>query len=64
MTEIAPYPELAAAGALPPELQSYTEFAIGVAVRSSRAAAAGAVAKFLTSTEAAPIFRAKFVEVR
>jgi molybdate transport system substrate-binding protein len=64
VTEIMPYPELAVAGALPAELQSYTEFAIGVSAKSSRAAAAGAVAKFLTSAEAAPIFRAKYVEVR
>jgi molybdate transport system substrate-binding protein len=64
VTEIKPYPELEVAGALPAELQSYTEFSIGVAATSNDAAAAGAVVKFLTSAEAAPTFRAKYVEVR
>jgi molybdate transport system substrate-binding protein len=64
MTEIVPYPELAVAGELPAGLQSYTEFSVGVAATSNDAAAAGAVVRFLTSAEAAPTLRAKYVEVR
>jgi molybdate transport system substrate-binding protein len=64
VTEIKPYPELEMVGPLPASLQSYTEFSIGVAAKSSDAAAAGAVVKFLTSDAAKPTFRAAYVEVR
>lgn len=62
--EIKSFPELEVAGALPAELQSYTDFYIGVAAKSGDAKAAGAVVKFLTSAAAAPTFKAKYVEVR
>ena len=64
VTEIKPYPELEVAGPLPPDVQSYTEFYIGVAHGSSDDLAAGAVVKFLTSDAAKPTFKAAFVEVR
>lgn len=64
ITEIKPYPGLEVAGPLPPDVQSYTEMYMGVAAKSSDAAAASAVIKFLTSDAAKPTFRAAMVEVR
>ena len=64
VTEIAPYPELVVAGALPAELQSYTDFYIGVSAKSADRIDAAAVVKFLTSAAAKPTFAAKYVEVR
>jgi molybdate transport system substrate-binding protein len=64
-TEIGPYPGIEMIGPLPADLQSYTEFSIGVAAKSGNAAAAGAVVRYLTSdAEAKAMFRAAFVEVR
>jgi molybdate transport system substrate-binding protein len=64
VSEIAPYPELSVAGALPAELQSYTDFYIGVSAKSADHIDAAAVVKFLTSAEAKPVFTKKYVEVR
>jgi molybdate transport system substrate-binding protein len=63
-TEIGPYPGIEMIGPLPPDVQSYSTFEMGVAARSSNAAAAGAVVKFLTSDAAKAAFRSAFVEVR
>jgi molybdate transport system substrate-binding protein len=64
VSEIAPYPELSVAGALPAELQSYTDFYIGVSAKSADHIDAAAVVKFLTSAEAKPVFTKRYVEVR
>jgi molybdate transport system substrate-binding protein len=63
-TEIGPYPGIEMIGPLPPDVQSYSAFEMGVAAKSSNAAAAGAVVRFLTSDAAKATFRAAFVEVR
>jgi hypothetical protein len=64
VSEIAPYLELSVAGALPAELQSYTDFYVGVSAKSADHIDAAAVSKFLTSAEAKPVFTKKYVEVR
>lgn len=62
-TEIGPYPGIEMIGPLPPDVQSYSTFEIGVAAKSASAAAAEAVVKFVTSDAAKPTFRAAYVEV-
>ena len=64
ITEIKPYPGLELVGPLPADVQNYTEFYVGVATKSSDAAAAAAVVKYITSDAAKPVFRAASVEVR
>jgi molybdate transport system substrate-binding protein len=64
ITEIKPYPGLELAGPLPADVQSYTEFYLGVAAKSSEATAAAAVVKYITSDAAKPTFRAAMLEVR
>src|SRR6267154_745754 len=44
-------------GALPPELQSYVKFAIGVGAASKELEAARALVRFLTSSAVAPTFK-------
>ena len=49
-------------GGLPPELQSYVKFAIGVGAASKELEAARALVRFLTSSAVAPTFKAKGME--
>jgi molybdate transport system substrate-binding protein len=51
-------------GPLPPDLQSYINFAAGVATNSRDADAAKALIKFITSPAAAPTLRSKAMEPR
>jgi molybdate transport system substrate-binding protein len=46
-------------GPLPPELQSYTVFHSGVSAASKHAAAAKALAQYLTTPAAAALFKSK-----
>jgi len=62
--EIRFFPGLELAGALPSDLQGYTDFAAGVAARTGNAQAAAAMLRFLVSPAATAIFRAKDVEAR
>jgi molybdate transport system substrate-binding protein len=47
---------------LPPELQSYVKFSIGVSAASKEPQAARALVQFLTSPAVAPAFKAKGLE--
>jgi molybdate transport system substrate-binding protein len=49
-------------GGLPPELQRYVKFAIGVGAASKELEAARALVRFLTSSAVAPTFKAKGME--
>jgi molybdate transport system substrate-binding protein len=49
-------------GGLPPEVQSYVRFSIGVSTAAKDPQAARALARFLTSPAAAPAFKAKGLE--
>ena len=49
-------------GGLPPEVQSYVNFAIGVSAASKEPEAARALVRFLTSPAVTPAFKAKGVE--
>ena len=49
-------------GGLPPELQSYVKFSIGVSAGSKAPEAARALVRYLTSPEVAATFRAKGME--
>jgi molybdate transport system substrate-binding protein len=49
-------------GGLPPGLQSYVKFAIGVSTASKEPAAARALLRFLTSPAVTPAFKAKGME--
>jgi molybdate transport system substrate-binding protein len=49
-------------GGLPPELQNYVKFSIGVSAASKSPEAARALQKFLTSPAAMPVFQAKGLE--
>jgi molybdate transport system substrate-binding protein len=52
------------AGPVPADLQSYINFAAGVATNSHNAVAANALIKFITSPAAAPTLKAKALEPR
>jgi molybdate transport system substrate-binding protein len=52
------------AGPLPGDLQSYVNFAAGVATNTHNAAAAKALLRFITAPAAAPILKAKGLEPR
>lgn len=64
VSEIAPYVELSVAGALPAELQSYTDFYIGISAKSADHIDAAAAVEFLTSDAAKLTLKAKYVEAR
>jgi molybdate transport system substrate-binding protein len=49
-------------GGLPPELQNYVKFSIGVSAASKSPEAARALQKFLTSPAVMPVFQAKGLE--
>jgi molybdate transport system substrate-binding protein len=49
-------------GLLPQELQSYSTFALGVSASTKESEAAQALVRFLTSSEAAPVIKAKGME--
>jgi len=49
-------------GGLPPELQNYVKFSIGVSAASKSPEAARALRKFLTSPAVMPVFQAKGLE--
>ena len=49
-------------GGLPPQLQSYVRFAIGVSTASKEPQASRALQRFLTSPSVAPAFKAKGLE--
>jgi molybdate transport system substrate-binding protein len=57
--EILPYPEISLVGPLPPELNAHIDMAVAVSARSTNPEDANAFVHFVTSTEAAPIWKAK-----
>jgi molybdate transport system substrate-binding protein len=63
-TEIAPYPGIEMIGPLPPDVQSYSTFEMGVSAKSASTGTTSAVVRFLTSDAAKATFRAAYVEVR
>jgi molybdate transport system substrate-binding protein len=62
ISEILPYPGVELAGPLPPDIQTYTTFAGGVAAASKNADAAAALIKFLTAPAAGAVIKAKGME--
>ena len=62
MGVIMEMPEADFVGGLPPEVQSYVRFSIGVSSASKEPEAARAVVRFLTSPAAIPTFKAKGME--
>src|SRR5262245_15024271 len=59
ISEILPYPGAELVGPLPAEIQLYTVFSAGRAAAPKDADATAALIKFLTSPDAAPVFKAK-----
>jgi len=59
ISEILPYAGAELVGPLPAEIQLYTVFSAGVAPAPKDAGATAALIKFLTSPDAAPVFKAK-----
>src|SRR5262245_7974718 len=62
VSEILTYAGAEVGGMLPPEVQLFTDFSLGVASKDSQPA--GALVKFLTTPEAAAVIRAKGLESR
>ena len=63
-SEILPVHGIELVGPLPEALQGYVNFAAGVAVGAHDPAAANAVIQFLKGPSAAPVYKAKGMEVR
>lgn len=63
-SEILPVHGIELVGPLPEALQGYVNFAAGVAVEAHDPAAANAVIQFLKGPSAAPVYKAKGMEVR
>src|SRR5262245_2893968 len=59
ISEILPYAGAELVGPLPAEIQLVTVFSLGVAPAPKDAGATAALIKFLTSPDAAPVFKAK-----
>ena len=57
--EILPYPEISLVGPLPPELNAHIDMAAAVSTRSSAPNDAVSFVRFVTSAEAAPVWKAK-----
>jgi len=62
MGVIMEMPEADFVGGLPPEVQGYVKFGIGVSAASKEAEASRALVRFLTSPGATPAFKAKGME--
>jgi molybdate transport system substrate-binding protein len=62
ISEILPYPGVALAGPLPPDIQTYTVFSGGISAAAKNAEAAATLIKFLTSPEAKAVIRSKGME--
>ena len=62
MPRISGVPGIDVVGPLPPELQTHIGFAAGVSVAASEPEGAQALVRFLSSSEAAPVLRAKGIE--
>ena len=62
MGVIMEMPEADFVGGLPPEVQGYVKFAIGVSAASQEPETARALVRFLTSPAATPAFKAKGME--
>jgi len=62
MAAIVELPATDVLGGLPPELQSYVKFAIGVSATSKEPEASRALVRFLTSAAVTPTFTAKGIE--
>jgi molybdate transport system substrate-binding protein len=62
ISEILPEPGVELAGGLPPEFQSYLGFAAAPAARARNAQAAQALIKFLDTSAAAGVYKAKGME--
>jgi molybdate transport system substrate-binding protein len=60
VSEILPHPGAELGGMLPPDIQSFTTFAVGVHAKDS--APADALVKFLKTPEAAAVIKAKGLE--
>jgi molybdate transport system substrate-binding protein len=63
-SEILPVKGIVLAGTLPAELQGYVNFAAGTSPQAANKEAALAVMRFLTSPDAAPVYREKGMEPR
>lgn len=57
--EVYPYPEISLVGVLPPELNAHIDMVAAVSARSANADDALAFVRFVTSAEAAPVWKAK-----
>jgi len=64
VSEILPAPGVELVGPLPADVQSYVNFAAGVSAKTAHAKEAEALVRFLKSSDAAPVFRAKGLETR
>jgi molybdate transport system substrate-binding protein len=64
VSEILPAPGVELIGPLPPAVQSYVNFAAGVSANTAHADAGKALVAFLKSPAAAPVFKAKGLELR
>jgi len=62
VSEILPYPGAEVGGMLPPDVQSFTSFSLGIASKDSQPAEA--LVKFLTTQEAAAVIKVKGLEAR
>jgi molybdate transport system substrate-binding protein len=62
VSEILPYPAAEVGGMLPPDIQSFTSFSVGVRAKDSEPAAA--LVKFLKTEAAADVIKAKGLEPR
>jgi molybdate transport system substrate-binding protein len=62
VSEILPYPAAEVGGMLPPDIQSFTSFSVGVHAKDS--APAAALVKFLKTEAAADVIKAKGLEPR
>src|SRR3569833_1416851 len=57
--EVYPYPEISLVGVLPPELNAHIDMVAAVSARSANPDDAQAFVRFVTSAEAAPVWKAK-----
>lgn len=57
--EIYPYPEISLVGPLPPELNAHIDMVAAVSARSTDPDDARVFVRFVTSAEAAPVWKAK-----
>jgi molybdate transport system substrate-binding protein len=62
VSELSQFPGIDYVGPLPNEIQQYTIFSSGIAAGASQPDAAKALVRFLTSPEAAPVFKRRGME--